>query len=134
MQDSIFTKIINGEIPGEIIYQDDTVVVLMTIEPLSPGHCLVIPREQIDHLWDIDDELYHHLYDIVKMMAKRLKTVYNYTRVGSIVEGYGVPHAHIHVMGLEKGFEPMMVEHVESKIFLTPEQMAIEAQKLRDVA
>lgn len=134
MQDSIFTKIINGEIPGEIVYQDETVVAILTIEPLSPGHCLVIPREQIDHLWDVDDPLYRHLYDVVKIMAKRLKSVYFYPRIGSVVEGYGVPHAHIHVMGLERGFEPTMVEHAQNKIILTPDQMAIEAQKLRDAA
>lgn len=134
MQDSIFTKIIKGEIPGEIVYQDETVFVILTIEPLSPGHCLIIPREQVDHLWDIEDPLYHHMYEVVKIMAQRIKSVYGYTRVGSIVEGYGVPHAHIHVMGLEKGFEPTMIEHVEHKIILTPEQMTVEAQKLRDTA
>ena len=58
MQDSIFTKIIKGEIPGEIIYEDDSCVALLTIEPISEGHCLVVPRKQVDHLWDAD-----HLWD-----------------------------------------------------------------------
>ena len=131
MEESVITKILHGDIPGEIIYQDDTCAVLMTIEPLTPGHCLVIPKQQIDHLWDVDDSLYHHLADIAKMVASAIRTVYDYPRIGQIVEGFGVPHAHIHIFGLNDPFEVTIVDHVAHKRFATPEELRQEADKLR---
>lgn len=131
MTDSIFTKIINGEIHQEIIFEDDQCVVMMTHEPLTPGHCLVIPRQQIDHLWDVDDELYQHLMAVTKRIAHKMKTVYEYTRVGTIVEGFGVPHAHIHVFGLNQGIEPTVQDHAAHKTIASPEQLKAEADKLR---
>lgn len=133
MQDSIFTKIIDGEIPGEIIYEDEMCVVLLTIQPFSPGHLLVIPREQIDHLWDIDNKTYHHLWDIVHKMAEKLKQTYTYDRVGVVVEGYGVPHAHIHVFGYEQPLKETIVDFSKKiETIATAEMLRIEADKLRD--
>ncbi len=131
MQDSIFTKIIKGEIPGEIIYEDDTCVALLTIEPISEGHCLVVPREQVDHLWDADTELYRHLTDVARIVADKLRKAYSYRRVGMLVEGFGVPHAHIHVLGLNEGIEPTVLEHVKNKHTASIEELAAVAQKLR---
>lgn len=131
MTDSIFTKIINGEVHQEIIFEDDRCVVMMTHDPLSPGHCLVISRQQIDHLWDTEDDLYQHLMTITKQMARKMKQVYGYTRVGSIVEGFGVPHAHIHVVGLDQGLEPTIQHHAAHGSIASPEQLKIEADKLR---
>jgi diadenosine tetraphosphate (Ap4A) HIT family hydrolase len=136
MQDSIFTRIIKGEIPGEIIYQDDTSAALLTIQPLSPGHLMVVPKAQVDHLWDLDDSTYHHLFTVVKQMAERLKTAYEYERVGMIVEGFGVPHAHIHVFGYEKPLEPTIIEYEAKKqttngYFAEPKDLKVAAEKLR---
>jgi diadenosine tetraphosphate (Ap4A) HIT family hydrolase len=131
MEDSVFTKIIKGEIPQEIIYEDELCVVLMTRDPLTPGHCLVVPREQIDHLWDVTDELYLHLMEVAKKMALKMRQVYNYERIGLLVEGYGVPHAHVHVFGYEKPFEPTIIEHSQHGKIASPEQLKIEADKLR---
>jgi len=129
---SVFTRIINGEIPSEILYQDSDCFVILTHEPLTPGHLMVIPREQIDHLWDVDDDLYQHLMMIAKKMALRMREVYNYERIGMIVEGFGVPHAHIHVFGLNKGLNPSIVEHVaKGEKIMSPEQLKPEADKLR---
>lgn len=131
MEDSVFTKIINGEIPGEIVYQDDQCAVLMTIEPFTPGHCLVVPREQTDHLWDIDDERYHHLMSIAKRVALAMRQAYDYPRIGQIVEGFGVPHAHIHLVGLTNGLEATITDHIAHKRMATPEELKTEADKIR---
>lgn len=131
MQDSIFTKIIKGDIPGETVYEDELCAVLLTIEPFTPGHCMVVPKQQIDHLWDIEDQLYHHLLSVAKKMALRLREVYDYERIGMLVEGFGVPHAHIHVFGYEQPLEPTIVNHVAHKRTATPDELKIEAEKLR---
>jgi histidine triad (HIT) family protein len=129
---SVFTRIINGEINQHILYQDPQCFVILTHEPITPGHLMVIPRQQIDHLWDIDDELYVHLMMIAKKMAFRMREVYNYKRIGMAVEGFGVPHAHIHVFGLDESLNSTIIEHVaKSKKIFTPEELQIEADTLR---
>lgn len=132
MQDSIFTKIINKELPGTFVYEDDQCVVIMTIEPLSPGHCLVVPRTQIDHLWDIDNVLYQHIMLIAKQVATAMRTVYDYPRIGMLVEGFGVPHAHVHVIGLREGFEQTILHRPTHPQAVTADELAIEANKLRE--
>lgn len=131
MEDSIFTKIIKHEIPGEIIYEDQRAIVLMTIEPITPGHCLVVPRQQIDSLWDVDDDLYQHLMQVTKLIVRRMETAYDYKRIGMLVEGFGVPHAHIHILGYNQPLEPTMTEHIEMKHTAGAEELAREAAKLR---
>jgi len=131
---SVFTKIIAGEIPGEIIYQDELCAVLLSIDPLSPGHCLVVPKQEVDLLWDVEDTTYSHLFEIAKQTARQIDKAYEYKRVGLIVEGFSVPHAHIHVFGYTEGLEEMVAHRVEDKAhraFATPEQLTIEAAKLR---
>ncbi len=100
MEDSVYTKIIKGELPSHKIYEDDKCLVILDIHPQCEGHSLVIPKQQIDHLWDVPDELYHHLWDVAKVIAARIKTCFNAPRVGVAVEGFGVPHVHIHLMPL----------------------------------
>ena len=139
MTDSIFTKILHGEIPGHVIYQDDTTFVILTIEPLSPGHMLVIPKLEVDHLWDLDDKTYHHLFEVARRMQAKLKTTYPiYDRIGLIVEGYGVPHAHIHVFGYEQPLEKMIADRVSRKsssdnLMVSQESLKPVAEKLRSV-
>ena len=131
MEDSIFTKIIKGEIPGEVIYQDEQCFVILTIEPLSPGHMLVIPREQIDHIWDVPADLYQHLMRVTNDMAQLMRKVYDYERIAVLIEGFGVAHAHVHVNGLNEGIEPTLLHHSSTKRNATPEELKTEADKLR---
>ena len=100
MEDSIFTKIINGEIPADKIYEDEFVCAMLDIEPLSDGHLLIVPKKQVDLLWDLDDETYQYAWQISKKIAKIMQDVLQPIRVGAIVEGFGVPHAHIHLVPL----------------------------------
>ena len=134
MEDSIFTKIINGSIPGQVIYKDDTVAALLTIEPLTDGHMLVVPLKQVDTLWDLDDETYTHIWNVARKMAKLLaKTYPSYQRIGTIVEGFGVPHAHIHIFGYEQPLNETIIKHVETdhREHATPEHLAQVGAKLR---
>lgn len=128
---SIFTQIINGQIKQHILFQDAKCFVILTHEPMTPGHLMVIPREQIDHLWDVDDDLYQHLMLVAKKMALKMREVYDYTRIGMIVEGFGVPHAHIHVFGLYQALNPTILEHMaKAKKMLTPGELQADADKL----
>ena len=97
MQDSIFTKIIKGEIPCHKVYEDDRVIAFLDIRPQQPGHTLVIPKQQIDLIWDLDDDTYQYLWKTAKKIAQHLGSVLE-RRIGVHVEGIGVPHAHIHLV------------------------------------
>lgn len=100
MEDSIFTKIIKGEIPCYKIYEDDKVFAMLDIDPLADGHVLVIPKKQVDLIWDLDNETYQHLWFVAKKIAHKMQIELNPERVGSVIEGFGVPHAHIHLVPL----------------------------------
>ena len=103
MQESIFSKIIKGEIPSHKIYEDDQVFAFLDIHPINPGHTLLIPKKQVDHLWDLEESKYHHIWDVAKQLAGHIQDTLEPKRVGVIVEGFGVPHAHIHLIPLIHG-------------------------------
>jgi len=96
--DSIFTKIIKREIPGNFVYEDDQCVVITTIQPVVTGHVLVIPKQQVDHWYDLSDELAAHLLLVSKKVAKALQQVFPAERVGVFIAGFEVPHTHLHVL------------------------------------
>lgn len=98
MEDSIFTKIIKREIPAEIVYEDDNNIAILTIAPHRPGHTLVIPKRQLDNFYDLDDVSYQALMTLVKRLAIVLQNVFQPKRVGLAVQGFEVPHAHIHLI------------------------------------
>lgn len=98
MQDSIFTKIIKGEIPSHKIYEDDHVYAFLDIHPIAPGHVLVVPKNQVAFVWDLDDETYDALMAAVKKLALHLRDVLNVPYVGEQIIGVDVPHAHVHLV------------------------------------
>ncbi len=102
MEDSIFTKIIKGEIPCHKIYEDEKCLAFLDIHPQVEGHTLLIPKQQIDKIWDLPDELYHHLWSVAKMIEAKMSQVTKAPRIGIAVEGFGVPHVHIHLIPLYK--------------------------------
>lgn len=97
MQESIFAKIIKGEIPSHKVYEDGRVFAFLDIRPLTPGHVLVVPKDQVDHFDDLDEESYRAVFDTVKKIARRQKEVLGAKRACLRVEGFDVPHAHVHV-------------------------------------
>ena len=98
MEESIFTKIIKGEIPCHKVYEDADVLAFLDIHPVQPGHTLVIPKQQIEFVWDMDDELYTKVMLASKKVAIRLKQILNTKYVGSQIVGVDVPHAHVHLI------------------------------------
>lgn len=103
MQDSIFTKIINGEIPSHKVYEDDRTLAILDIHPINPGHTLLIPKKPIEHLWSMSDDDYHYLWSVAKHLAEHIQETLKPPRVGVVVEGFGVSHVHIHIIPLYKG-------------------------------
>jgi histidine triad (HIT) family protein len=98
MADSIFTKIIKGEMPARKIYEDAKTLAFLTIDPTQPGHVLVIPKKQIDQIWDLEDEDYMAVMTTAKKVAKRMREVLGVKRIGVRVIGEDVPHAHVHLI------------------------------------
>jgi len=98
----IFARIASGEIPSYKIAEDDSFFAFLDINPLAKGHTLVIPKEEIDYLFDMDEELYKDLWQFAMKVAKAIKQVVPCIKVGVAVIGLEVPHAHIHLVPLNK--------------------------------
>ncbi len=97
---SIFTRIINGDIPGRIIWSDERCVVMVDIRPLHPGHCLVIPKQEVDQWIDLDPELTSHLMAVAHHIGRAQKATVPCQRIGLMIAGFEVPHTHVHVVPL----------------------------------
>ena len=95
---TIFTRIIRGEIPGTFVHRDDLCVVFMSINPMATGHALVVPIEEVDHWIDCSPSLTAHLFEVTRRIAVAQQAAFGCERVGVIIAGYEVPHAHIHVI------------------------------------
>lgn len=95
---SIFTKIINGEIPCHKIYEDNKTLAFLDIHPVAEGHTLVIPKVEVEFLWDLDDDDYSAVMSTAKKVALRLKEIIGKPYVGEMVVGTDVPHAHVHIV------------------------------------
>lgn len=98
---TIFTRIIDGDIPGTFVWKDDQAVVFMSINPMAPGHALVVPRAEIDHWTDCSAELSRHLFDVAHVIGRAQREAFGCERVGLVVAGYEVPHTHLHVIPTE---------------------------------
>jgi histidine triad (HIT) family protein len=94
---SLFTKIINREMPGRFVYEDDVCVAFLTIEPLSPGHTLVVPRAEVDSWLDLDQGTLSHLMSVAQTIGQAIENAYQPAKVGLMIAGLEVPHVHIHV-------------------------------------
>ena len=101
---SIFTKIINGEIPSYKIYEDDKTYAFLDIHPETKGHTLVVPKTEVDKIYDLSDEDYQALMDTVKKLSRHMEQVLG-ARILWKVVGTDVPHAHVHLMPLDKKWQ-----------------------------
>ena len=102
---TLFTRIIEGELPGRFVWSDDRCVAFLTIAPISPGHTLVVPREEVDHWIDADEDLVGHLTRVARTIGRAVDRAFDPSRVAVIVAGFEVPHLHIHVLGAESEHE-----------------------------
>jgi histidine triad (HIT) family protein len=94
---TLFSKIIDGELPGRFVWRDDQAVGFLSINPLGPGHTLVVPRAEVDQWVDADDELLGHLHRVSHRIAEAVRAVWQPPRVALIIAGFEVPHLHLHV-------------------------------------
>jgi histidine triad (HIT) family protein len=95
---TLFTKIIEGEIPGRFVWRDDRAVVFLTIAPIATGHVLVVPVEEVDHWIDLDAELAAHLMEVARQVGRAQMAAFSPARIGMIVAGLEVPHCHLHLI------------------------------------
>ena len=98
---SVFTRIIAGELPAHFVWRDDRCVAFLSIEPLRPGHTLVVPRVEVDHWIDLDDRTLAALMSAARTIARAQQAAYRPTRVGLLIAGLEVPHVHVHVSPID---------------------------------
>jgi diadenosine tetraphosphate (Ap4A) HIT family hydrolase len=98
---TIFTRIIDGEIPATFVWKDEQAVAFLSINPMAPGHVLVVPRAEVDHWIDCPPELSSHLFEVAHVIGRAQREAFDCDRVGVIVAGYEVPHTHVHVIPTE---------------------------------
>lgn len=117
---SIFTKIINGEIPSYKIAEDEKCYAFLDISPLAEGHTLVVPKQEVDYIFDLEDELLSHLHLFAKKVAKAMKEVIECEKIGMAVIGLDVRHTHIHLVPLK---EVSDLNFARPKLELSKERM-----------
>ncbi len=124
---SIFSKIAKGEIPSYKIAEDEHFFAFLDIHPLMPGHTLVIPKKETDYLFDIDDQELAAMMVFAKKIALALKTAIPCKRIGMAVVGMEVPHAHIHLIPINKETDMLFSK---PKLHPTAEEMSAIAEKI----
>lgn len=127
---SVFTKIINGDLPGRFVYRDDLVVAFLSIEPIRYGHVLVVPVEETDRWTDLDPEIWAHANDVAQQVGRAIIEVFGSKRAGYLIAGFEVPHTHIHLFPADNmaGYDLSAIIPADQT---DPEQMDAAAANLR---
>lgn len=124
---TIFTKIIEGEIPCHKIAETDDHIVFLDINPIARGHTLVVPKQEIDYFFDLPDELYHSTMNVAREISGAIDRALEPLRTGIIVQGLEVPHAHLHLIPLYKTRQVMALGH---NVEVTENEMKELAKKI----
>ncbi len=127
---TIFSRIVAGEIPCHKIAEDDEFFAFLDINPVAVGHTLVIPKKEVDYIFDIDDQMLGRMMAFAKRVAQALETAIECKRVGLAVMGLEVPHAHIHLIPITKESD---MNFFGKKKEMTQEELAAVAEKVRFV-
>ncbi|MEX1239690.1 MAG: HIT family protein [Cyclobacteriaceae bacterium] len=125
---SLFTKIINGEIPGHIVAEDDRYIAFLDINPLVMGHTLVVPREEVDYIFDLDDETLAGLHLFCKKVARAIEKSFPCKRIGIAVIGLEVPHTHVHLVPMNSMGD---INFSKPKLKPSKDELAAAAEKIR---
>ena len=125
---SIFTRIINREIPAHIVAEDDKFISFLDINPLVMGHCLVVPKQEVDYIFDLDDETLKDLLIFSKRVADALGSSVDCLRVGIAVIGLEVPHTHVHLVPLRTMDD---INFSRPKLTPSQEELTLMAEKIR---
>lgn len=94
---TLFTRIIDGEIPGRFVWKDDEVVAFLTIAPITDGHVMVVPRREVAHWVDLEPELLGKVMTVAQKIARVQESEFGARRIGVLMEGYEIPHVHVHI-------------------------------------
>ena len=129
---TIFTRIIQGDLPGRFVWQDDRVVAFLTISPVKPGHTLVVPREEIDHWIDMEQDLARHVMDVCVAVGQAIQQAFGPLRVGQSIVGLEVPHVHLHVMPLHARRIECADRHLPVGDRVLPHDRPIDADAVDD--
>ncbi len=126
---SIFTKIVQGEIPCHKVAENEKFLAFLDIMPLQKGHVLVIPKKEIDYIFDIEDELLSEMILFAKEVSKKIKKAFPCNRVGMAVIGLEVPHAHIHLIPINKMDD---MNFANKKLKLSHEELSEIATRIKE--
>jgi len=124
---TIFSRIVNGEIPCYKVAEDDNYLAFLDINPLQEGHTLIIPKKEIDFIFDIEDDLHAGLWNFARKVGKAIGKVVPCQRIGITVIGLEVPHAHIHLIPLKTMYD---MDFRRPKLSFTPEEFGKIAEKI----
>ena len=125
---TIFTRIIEGELPGRFVWRDDVCVAFLSIAPLKLGHTLVVPRAEVDHWIDLDPDVNAHLMRVAQQIAAAQQRAFSPTRIGLMIAGLEVPHVHLHVVPID-GMADLDCGHADANP--DPEALDAAAETLR---
>ena len=126
---TIFSKIVAGDVPAYKVAESNSFLAFLDISPLKEGHLLVIPKKEVDYLFDLDDATYTGLQLFVKIVAVRLRKAIPCERIGVVVMGLEVPHAHIHLIPMDEAND---INFSNPKLKFTPEQFEATARKIKE--
>ena len=126
---TIFSKIVAGEIPAYVVAETIDYLAFLDINPLAEGHVLVIPKKEVDYIFDMEDDLYAGLQIFAKIVATGLKKAIPCKRIGVAVIGLEVPHVHIHLIPMNRVDD---LNFARPKLSFTPEQLEATAEKIRE--
>jgi histidine triad (HIT) family protein len=125
---TIFSRIIDGELPGTFVWKDDRAVAFLSINPINTGHVLIVPRQEVDHWIDLDEDLARHLMDVAHAIGKAQQRAFNPARVGLMIAGFEVPHCHVHVIPTE-GMHHLDFANAAASV--DPEELEQAAARIR---
>lgn len=98
MDETLFTRIIKGDVPGTFVYRDELCVAFMTISPITTGHTLVVPVKEVDQWTDLSQQLTEHLFNVAKIIGEATKRAFGCERIALVIAGYEIPHCHLHII------------------------------------
>lgn len=125
---SLFTKIINRELPAHILAEDDNYLAFLDIRPIKTGHSLVIPKLEVDRFFDLPDDILSHMMPFSKKISQALEAVIPCNRVGVIVAGLEVPHAHLHLVPFD-GIDELSFSYAKPASDDTLSKLAVKIKK-----
>ncbi|MYI56881.1 MAG: HIT family protein [Acidimicrobiia bacterium] len=126
---TLFTRILNGELPGHFVWRDERCAVFLSINPLTAGHSLVVPVAEVDHWLDLDVETNMHLTAVAHRVGRAIMETFGTERVATVMAGFEVPHVHLHVFGADSMSD---LDFANAAASVDPSELAAHAARLRE--